>query len=158
MFLIKTFQISMTSSYIRSIYVLCLWGFYKCLHYQLSSIYSIFLDSNCISDIALPKLVKNQVGPISVLVWSGRFDQSRTTRGRPQNVMCRLGSLKPTERVQILLKHESRDFQNNLLLVRQTNFYATISGNFERLQYFNFETNFLKNEKIFQKTRIPFFN
>ena len=29
-------------------------------------------------------------------------------------------------------------------------------GNFERFQYFNFETNFLENENLFQKTGIPF--
>ena len=32
----------------------------------------------------------------------------------------------------------------------------TISGNFERFQCFNFETNFLKKEKFFQKTGVPF--
>ena len=31
----------------------------------------------------------------------------------------------------------------------------TISGNFERFQYFNFETDFLENESLFQKTGIP---
>ena len=29
--------------------------------------------------------------------------------------------------------------------------YVTMSGNFERSQYFNFETNFLAKEKLFQK-------
>ena len=28
----------------------------------------------------------------------------------------------------------------------------TISGNFERFQYFNFETDFLENENLFLKT------
>ena len=32
----------------------------------------------------------------------------------------------------------------------------TITGNFERFQYFNFETNFLKNVNPFQKTGVPF--
>ena len=32
----------------------------------------------------------------------------------------------------------------------------TTSGNFERFQYFNFETNFLENENLFQKTGEPF--
>ena len=32
----------------------------------------------------------------------------------------------------------------------------TISGNFERYQYFNFETNFFKNENFFQKTGVLF--
>ena len=30
-------------------------------------------------------------------------------------------------------------------------FYVTIAGNFECFQYFNFETNFLKNENLFLK-------
>ena len=29
---------------------------------------------------------------------------------------------------------------------------------FERFQYFNFETNFLKNENLFQKTGVLFFS
>ena len=32
----------------------------------------------------------------------------------------------------------------------------TITGNFERFQYINFETNFLGNENLFQKTGVPF--
>ena len=40
---------------------------------------------------------------------------------------------------------------------RSACFYVTISGNFQRFQYFDFETNFLKNEKLFQKTGVPFF-
>ena len=32
----------------------------------------------------------------------------------------------------------------------------TISGTFERFQYFHFETNFLKNRNLFQKTVVPF--
>ena len=37
-------------------------------------------------------------------------------------------------------------------------FYVTISGNFERFQYFYFETDFLENENPFQKTGVPFFS
>ena len=32
------------------------------------------------------------------------------------------------------------------------------TGNFERFQYFELETNFLKNENFFQKTRALFFS
>ena len=32
----------------------------------------------------------------------------------------------------------------------------TISGNFERFQYLNFETDFLENENFFPKTRVLF--
>ena len=32
-----------------------------------------------------------------------------------------------------------------------------ITGNFERFQKFNFETNFLNNANSFQKTAVPFF-
>ena len=37
-------------------------------------------------------------------------------------------------------------------------FYVTISGNFERFEYFNFETDFLENENLSQKTGVPFFS
>ena len=36
--------------------------------------------------------------------------------------------------------------------------YVTISGNFERLQNFNFETHFLKTHFFFQKTGVSFFS
>ena len=37
-----------------------------------------------------------------------------------------------------------------------TGFYVTITRNFERFQYFNFETSFLKNENLFQKLEYRF--
>ena len=33
----------------------------------------------------------------------------------------------------------------------------TITGNFERSQYINSETNFLKNQNLSEKTGVPFF-
>ena len=33
----------------------------------------------------------------------------------------------------------------------------TITENFKRFQYFNFETDFLENENLFQKTGVPSF-
>ena len=59
--------------------------------------------------------------------------------------------LKPSERALILLKNGTRDFQNNPPFERPACFYVTISGNFERFQYLNFETNFLENENLFPK-------
>ena len=44
------------------------------------------------------------------------------------------------------------DFQNIFPFKISAYFYVTISGNFERFQYFNFETDFLENEILFQKT------
>ena len=35
-------------------------------------------------------------------------------------------------------------------------FLCFISESFKRFQYFNFETNFLENKKLFQKTGVPF--
>ena len=59
--------------------------------------------------------------------------------------------LKPTERAQVLLKNDTRDFQNNSLFERSACFYETNSGNFTLLQYFNFETDFVKNGNLFLK-------
>ena len=59
--------------------------------------------------------------------------------------------LKPTERVHGLLKDCARVFQNSPTFEKSACFYVIISGNFERFQYFDFETNFLKNKKPFQK-------
>ena len=62
--------------------------------------------------------------------------------------------LKPIERAYVLLKNRTRDFPNGPPFERLAYFYVPISGNFERLQYFNFETDFLQIENIFQK--IPY--
>ena len=57
--------------------------------------------------------------------------------------------LKPTERAKILLKIDTKDFQNSPPIERWTCFYETITG--------NFEANFLKNGNIFQKNRSTVF-
>ena len=52
----------------------------------------------------------------------------------------------------------ARNFQNSPPFDRSTYFYVTITGTFERFQYFNFEEHFLENKNIFQKTGVPFFS
>ena len=49
-----------------------------------------------------------------------------------------------------------RDFQNGPPFERSACFYVTIGESFKRFQYFNFETNFLENESLFQKTGVWF--
>ena len=49
-----------------------------------------------------------------------------------------------------------RSFQNSTPFEGLVSFYVTISGKFERLWDFNFETNFLINEKPFQKLECYF--
>ena len=51
-----------------------------------------------------------------------------------------------------------QDFQNNPSFQRSACFYVAISGNFKRFQYSNFETDFLENGSLFQKTGVPFFS
>ena len=50
----------------------------------------------------------------------------------------------------------SRDFQNSPQIERLACFYVTISGNYERFKYFNFETKFLENENLSQKLEYRF--
>ena len=50
------------------------------------------------------------------------------------------------------------DFKNSPPFERSACFYMTNSGSFEHFQYFNFETDFLENENLFQKTGVPFFS
>ena len=64
--------------------------------------------------------------------------------------------LKPIERALVLLKSGTRDFQNSLPFERSACFSVTINESFKRFQYFNFETNFLENKILLQKTRVPF--
>ena len=49
-------------------------------------------------------------------------------------------------------------FQNSPPFERWACFYVTISGNFERFQYFDLETDFMENENVFQKTGVSFFS
>ena len=55
-------------------------------------------------------------------------------------------------------KNGTRDFQNNPPFERLAYFYVTISGNFERFQYFTFKIGFLENENLFQKTGLKCFS
>ena len=71
-------------------------------------------------------------------------------------LFLRVFILKPTERAQVLLKNGTRDLQNSSPFERSACFYLTGSESFKRFQYFNFETNFVKNENLFQKTGVPF--
>ena len=50
------------------------------------------------------------------------------------------------------------DFLQSPPFERSACFYVTISGNFKRFQYFNYETDFLENENLFQKTGVAFFS
>ena len=75
-----------------------------------------------------------------------------------ENTFFRGLILKPTEKAYILLKKGTRDFQNSPPFERSACFYVTISGNFERFRYFNFEIEFLENENLFQKIGVPFFS
>ena len=52
----------------------------------------------------------------------------------------------------------TKDFQNNPPFERSACFYVIINGNFESFQYLNFETDFLENEKFFQKTGVLLFS
>ena len=75
-----------------------------------------------------------------------------------ENAFFRGFILKPMKRGHVFLKHGTRGLQNDPPFARSASFYVTISGNFKRFQYFNFETDFLVNENLFQKTGVPFFS
>ena len=50
------------------------------------------------------------------------------------------------------------DFQYSPPFERSACFYVTISENFKHFQWFNFETDFLENENLFQNTGVRFFS
>ena len=70
-------------------------------------------------------------------------------------LFLRVFILNPTVGTQVLLKNGARNFENSPPFDRSACFYVTISESFKRFQYFNFETNFLENENLFQKTGAP---
>ena len=55
-------------------------------------------------------------------------------------------------------KSGTRDFQNSLPFKRSACFYVTISERFKRFRYFDFETNFLEKENLFQRTGVALFS
>ena len=54
--------------------------------------------------------------------------------------------------------NSTRIFQKSPPFAGSACFYVTISGNFECFQYYNFETDFLENENLFQKPEALFFS
>ena len=66
--------------------------------------------------------------------------------------------LKSTASAKVYLKNCTRDFQNSPPFERSASFYVTITENFKRFQYFNFETDFAESENVFQKTGALFFS
>ena len=73
------------------------------------------------------------------------------------NVFSKRFDFKANRKNMIFLKSNTRNFQKTPPFERSACFYMTISGNFERFQYFNFETDFLESENLFQKTGVPIF-
>ena len=48
----------------------------------------------------------------------------------------------PIERTYVFLKSDTRHFKNSPPFENSACFYVTITGNVDRFQYFNFETDF----------------
>ena len=82
--------------------------------------------------------------------------RDQTDRKHSKKYLGRGSILKPTERAQVLLKNATRDFQNRPPIKRSAYFYMTITADFERFQYFEFETSFLKNENTLKRLKYPF--
>ena len=55
-------------------------------------------------------------------------------------------------------KNGTRHFQSSSSFERSACFYVTISESYKRFQYFNFETNFLEYENLFEKTGVAIFS
>ena len=68
------------------------------------------------------------------------------------------GPLGPPARCAPGSSKNGARLQNSSPFERSACFYVTMTKNFERYLYFNFETNQLKNENLFQKTRVLFFS
>ena len=60
--------------------------------------------------------------------------------------------------VFVLTLENAYYIQNSPPFERLACFYVTISGNFERFQYLNFETDYLENENLFQNTGVLVFS
>ena len=130
----------------------CFWRFSLCL--SVNYFLLIPLSYRCLKNVIHPIDSKNEWLLISVtftakleLVFVWTFGNAF-----PQSFY-----FKPTERA-LVLKNGSRNFKNSPPFERSACFYVTIGETFKRFQYCNFETNFLENENLFQKTVVPFFS
>ena len=65
---------------------------------------------------------------------------------------------KQTQRAYVPQKKSTKDFQNSLSFERSAWFYVTNSESFEHFQSFNFETDFLESENLFNKTGVALFS
>ena len=93
--------------------------------------------------VALSSKFHGQIWLVFVLTLENGFSQRFHFKGNRKNI----GSSK----------NGTRDFQNNPPFERSARFYVTISGKYERFQYFNFEKDFLENGNLFEKTEVPCF-
>ena len=74
-----------------------------------------------------------------------------------KTLFLRAFTLKPTERVYVLLKNDARDFQNSPPFERSASFYVRISESFKRFQIFWKTKTFFKKLEyrfLFEATKI----
>ena len=79
------------------------------------------------------------ITPIILLFHESRPEKKTNHAITPSG---RGASLKATGRTKVLLKNSNKDFQKSPPFERSAFFYVTITGNFGRFQYFNFEKDF----------------
>ena len=73
-----------------------------------------------------------------------------------EKAFCYNFHLKANRKSIASSKKQYQDFQNSPPFERSACSYVTISENLKRFQQLNFETDFLKNEKFFQKLEYRF--
>ena len=76
-----------------------------------------------------------------------------------ENAFYQRFHFKANRKAYIILKSDTKDFQNSPPYERSACFYVTISESFKSFKRFhiNFNSNLLGNKNLFQKTGLPFF-
>ena len=133
--------------------------FFLCLHSQLISIHSIIIYSRVemFEKCDSSKRQKWMVASFSISTgFTAKFDLLLVLT--QENAFSKRCHFKFNRKSIGSSKKSIRNFWNSPPFEGSACFYVTVTGNFERFLYFNFETCFLKNANLFQKTGLPFFS
>ena len=128
--------------------------FLICLHNQLSSTI-LSIKCGCLKNVIHQIDCKNEWCSFQHVL---RQNLNWFLSYHWKKIFLRGFILKPTERAYFLLKSGTSDFQNSPPLERSPWVSLTISEKFKRFQYFNFQTDSLENENLFQKTGVSLFS
>ena len=132
--------------------------FFICLHNLLSSMHSIityYKDYRCLKNVITQIDSKNELLLLSAS-FTGKFGLVFVLT--LENALSQRFHFEANRKSIGSFKKQYQGFSKGPPFERSACFYVTISRNFERFQYLDFEIDFLEKENLFQKTGVLFFS